>query len=148
MPGWTHHGLRRLIDGPRIERAIAAAERRTSAQIRVSLAPFFWGNVERAAGQAFHRLGMTATPRRNAVLLFLVPARRQVVVRGDEGIDHQVGAPFWRAFAADVAQRCGRDGLTEAVIAAVAALGDVLAGAFPPDPEAGQGLPDTVDLGR
>ena len=42
--------LNRSIDHERIKKAIGEAERHTSGEIRVSIAPFFWGSVEKAAG--------------------------------------------------------------------------------------------------
>ena len=57
----TRRALLRAIDAPRVQRAIAAAERRTSGEIRVSVSPFFWGDVRHVAERAFERLGMTAT---------------------------------------------------------------------------------------
>ena len=45
--------------------AIHEAERVTSGEIRVSVAHFFWGDVQRTAEKAFRRLGMENTSRRN-----------------------------------------------------------------------------------
>ena len=61
----TKRKIRELIDVPRVERAIAAAERLTSGEIRVSISPWFWGSPERAADEAFSRLGMTETREHN-----------------------------------------------------------------------------------
>ena len=44
----TRGRLLKLIDAPAIEAAIARAEARSSGEIRVSLAPFFWGDVRRS----------------------------------------------------------------------------------------------------
>src|SRR5688572_31202092 len=44
--------------------AIRVAEQRTSGEIRVSVAPLFWGNVKKAADNAFVRMGMTVTKER------------------------------------------------------------------------------------
>ena len=90
----TRRSVRKLIDVDRIRQAIEAAEQKTSGEIRVSVAPWFWGNVERAADRAFSRLGMTQTRERNGVLLFVVPSRRSFVVRGDTGIHAKVGQAF------------------------------------------------------
>ena len=129
----TRGRLLKLIDAPAIEAAIARAEARSSGEIRVSLAPFFWGDVRRTAEQAFQRLGMAATPERNAGLIFVVPARRSFAVIGDAGIHARVGPGFW----VEVSERLGaafRAGrYTEGLIAGVEALGERLAQHFPPD---------------
>ena len=66
--------LLKRIDVERVRQAIAAAEHQTSVRVRVSLAPFFWGDVRRVAERAFTRLG------RHGVLILVVPSRRQFVV--------------------------------------------------------------------
>jgi uncharacterized membrane protein len=76
---------RREIDAACVRRAVEAAEHRTSAEIVVSIAPFFLGRVWSAARRAFARLGVAGTRARNGVLVFVVPSRRQVVVLADDG---------------------------------------------------------------
>ena len=93
------------IDKDRIKQAIQKAERRTSGEIRVSVSPLFWGDVRKAAEKAFDRLGMTATKDRNAVLFFVVPARRKFVVLGDSGIHEKVGQEFWHHIVRTVSEK-------------------------------------------
>ena len=80
--GYTKRFARR-IDRERIKRAIQHAERKTSGEIVVSVAPFFLGSVQRAADRAFVRLGVSRTRERNGVLIFVVPSRRSFVILGD-----------------------------------------------------------------
>jgi uncharacterized membrane protein len=127
----TQRGLLARIDTARIEAAIRAAELRTSGEIRVSVAPFFWGNVQRAAERAFERLGMTATHERNGVLLFVVPARRRLVVLGDAGIHARVGPAFWERVAQAVAQRFRAGDFTGGLEDGVTSVGAQLAEHFP-----------------
>jgi uncharacterized membrane protein len=138
------------LDTSAVEQAIARAEARTSGEIRVSIAPFFVGSVRRMAEGAFRRLGMHATVRRNGVLLLIAPARRQVVVLGDEGIHAQVGDSFWTEIAARVSTRFRERRFTEGVVEAVDAIGDALARHFPASTDGGGNpneLPDTIDVG-
>jgi uncharacterized membrane protein len=138
------------LDASAVERAVARAETGTTGEIRVSIAPFFVGSVRRMAEGAFRRLGMHATKDRNGVLLLIAPARRQVVVLGDEGIHAQVGDAFWTAIAARVSARFREGRFTEGVVEAVDAIGDALARHFPAGADAGGNpneLPDTIDLG-
>jgi uncharacterized membrane protein len=123
--------LIRGLDTERIERAIAAAERLTSGEIRVSVAPLFWGDVERAARRAFERLRMHETKDRNGVLFFIVPSRREFYVLGDTGIHAKVGEDFWHAVAAVVAMHFQRGNYTEGVVRGIATLGERLAEHFP-----------------
>src|SRR5713101_3931583 len=100
----TRKKMIRIIDQQKIKEAIQKAEHRTSGEIRVSVARFFWGNVHKAAEKAFARLGMTRTRDRNAVLFFVVPARRRFVVLGDSAIHERVGQEFWHRIVAVVTE--------------------------------------------
>ncbi|MDX2054799.1 MAG: TPM domain-containing protein [Polyangiaceae bacterium] len=119
------------VDRELIQQAIAQAELQTSGEIRVSLAPYFWGNVKRAADRAFVRLGMTKTQDRNGVLFFVVPSRRAFAVLGDEGIHAHVGQEFWEALAAILTEHFKRGEFTAGLVAAISAAGAQLSHHFP-----------------
>jgi uncharacterized membrane protein len=134
------------IDKDRIKQAIQKAERRTSGEIRVSVSPLFWGDVRKAAGKAFERLGMTATKDRNAVLFFVVPARRKFVVLGDSGIHEKVGQEFWHHIVRTVSGKFKQGDFTGGLVAGIEAVGEDLAKHFPyhADSDINE-LPDEVD---
>ena len=135
------------IDLDRVEAAIRTVEQRTSGQIRVAVARFyFWGDVRRAADAAFARLRMHQTRRRNGVLLFVAPRLRRFAVVGDVGIHQRVSDGFWRQIS-ELLQKDFRGGdLTAGIEHAIAAIGDRLAEHFPPDPIGVNELPDRVDV--
>jgi uncharacterized membrane protein len=145
-------GPARLVQGidlARVEAAIRAAEQATSGEIRVAIARFFfWGDVRRAAENAFVRLRMDRTRRRNGVLIFVAPRRHQFAILGDAAIHERVTDAFWR----DVAGGLGGDGrrgdLTGGLERAIATIGERLAAHFPPDPNDRNELPDAVAVGR
>ena len=139
----------RSLDTAAVEAAIARAETRTSGEIRVSIAGFFIGSSRRLAERAFRRLGLHATRDRNGVLLLIAPARREVVVLGDEAIHAQVGDTFWTEIAARVGARFHEDRFTQGVVEAVDAIGEALARHFPTAEAGGNPneLPDTIDVG-
>ncbi|MEZ4755689.1 MAG: TPM domain-containing protein [Flavobacteriales bacterium] len=103
----------------RVEEAIADAERLTSGELRVHLEDHIEEEALDHAAFIFEELAMHRTRDRNAVLLYICVADRQVAVIGDSGIHARVGNGFWSDvvavlklhFAAD--QRC--EGLCEAV---------------------------------
>jgi uncharacterized membrane protein len=134
------------IDKDRIKQAIAKAERRTSGEIRVSISPFFWGNVRKAAEKAFERLGMTATRDRNAVLFFIVPARHQFVVLGDSGIHDKVGQECWHRIVARLSEKFRQGDFMGGIVAAIEDIGEDLAKYFPynADGDANE-LSDNID---
>ena len=143
----TRRGLLRHIDVERVERAIAEAELRTSGEIRVSVAPFFWGSVERTAERAFVRLGMQQTRARNGVLFFVVPARKSFVVLGDQGIHERVGQDFWQSVVAVVEPHFRRGHFTEGLLAGIATIGEKLGEHFPYDRKTDRDeLPNRIDF--
>jgi uncharacterized membrane protein len=136
------------IDHDRVRKAIAEAERQTSGEIRVSIAPFFWGSVEKAAELAFARLGMQATKDRNAILFFFVPGRRRFSVFGDVGIHAKVGPEFWANVVSAVAAHFRKGDYTAGLVEGIGTVGRELAAHFPFDPDADVNeLPDDIDLG-
>ena len=141
--------LYRAIDQEKIRKAIDEAERRTSGEIRVSIAPFFWGRVEKAARRTFRRLGMERTRDRNGILFFFVPARRRFAVVGDEGIHARVGPDFWPKVVEAVAQRFRKAEYTEGLVEGIETVGRELAVHFPYRPETDVNeLPNEIDFGR
>jgi uncharacterized membrane protein len=145
----TRRGLLKAVDGSRVREAIQAAERRTSGEIRVSVAPYFWGDVRRVAERAFGRLGMASTRERNGVLFFIVPARRRFVVLGDEGIHAKVGQEFWDTVASAVSERFHAGDYTGGLEAGIGAVGEQLAAHFPYEASTDVNeLPDDVEFGK
>ena len=141
--------LLKSIDTEKIRDAIRDAERKTSGEIRVSIAPFFYGKVRPVAEKAFLRLRMTNTRQRNGILFFIVPARRRFVVLGDEGIHAKVGQEFWESVAKAMSEKFQKGEFTEGIIQGVQDVGEHLAAHFPFDPLTDVNeLPDDVDFDR
>lgn len=122
------------IDVGAVERAIDAAERRTSAEIRIAVArSWFWGDVRAAAERAFRRLQMSRTRARNGVLIFVAPSRRKLAVLGDVGVQAKVAPDLWARVVDRMTTDFRRGDRTAGLIAAVALLTDALAAVFPAD---------------
>jgi uncharacterized membrane protein len=141
--------LLQTIDAARVKAAIQDAERRTSGEIRVSVAPFFWGPVRRVAERAFRRLDMHRTKDRNGVLFFIVPSRKRFVVLGDEGIHARVGQDFWECVASLLSAHFRKGEFTEGLIRGIEEAGQQLAAHFPFDPASDVNeLSDDIDFGK
>jgi uncharacterized membrane protein len=144
----TRGKVLRIIDNDRIKEAIRRAEKRTSGEIRVSMSSLFWGDVRKAAERAFARMGMTATRERNAVLFFIVPARRRIVVLGDSGIHAKVGQECWHEIVRIVSEKFREGDFTDGLVRGIAVVGEQLAKHFPSDAAHDSNeLPDDVDYG-
>jgi uncharacterized membrane protein len=141
--------LMQLVDSEYVKTSIQAAETRTSGEIRVSVSPFFWGNVDKVAHRAFTRLGMASTRERNGILFFVVPSRRKFAVIGDLGIHEQVGQEFWNRLAETLSTRFRAGKFTEGLVEAIAECGEQLAAHFPYDRKTDVNeLPDEIDFGK
>jgi uncharacterized membrane protein len=144
----TRRQLLRSIDAGRVKEAIARAELRTSGEIAVSVAPIFWGSVEKAAQKAFVRLGVIQTKEHNGVLIFVVPSRKKFTVLGDRGIHAKVGQEFWEAVAAKLSEHFHNGDFTGGLVGAVEVIGEKLALHFPYDAATDVNhLPNDVDFG-
>ncbi|WP_285724677.1 TPM domain-containing protein [Geothrix rubra] len=143
----SRRSLRKCVDQVRVVAAIQEAERVTSGEIRVSVASFFWGDVEKTAGKAFRRLGMARTADRNGVLIFLVPSRRRFAVLGDSGIHEKVGQAFWEDVSACLSSHFRKGAFTEGLVEGIRMVGERLATHFPSAGAADRNeLPEDVDF--
>jgi len=143
----TRKQLFRIVDREKVKEAIQKAELRTSGEICVSVASFFWGSVEKAADKAFARLGVARTKERNGVLFFIVPSRRKFVVLGDRGIHEHVGQEFWNRISEVVSIKFRGGDFTGGLIKGIEEIGEQLAAHFPYDPATDKDeLSDDVDF--
>jgi uncharacterized membrane protein len=141
--------LLKRIDVEKIRGAIAAAEKKTSGEIRVSVAPYFWGRVRPVAERAFRRLGMQKTKQRNGILFFIVPARKRFVILGDEGIHAKVGQDFWDEIAEAMTGRFRKGEFSDGLVSGIEAAAEGLATHFPYDAATDVNeLPDDIDFGK
>ena len=132
------------LDDALIVEAIAAAERKTSGEIRVCVSHRRRDDALAAAQRRFQKLGMERTRQRNAVLIFFVPRTRQFAVWGDTGVHARCGDDFWRGIVVEMTPLLKAGRFTDAVVLAVRRMGELLASHFPPEPEDRNELPDKV----
>jgi uncharacterized membrane protein len=129
-----------------VMQAIAAAEARTSGEIRVYVThkkctdPLVEGRVQ------FDKIGMMNTKHRNAVLLFIAPRSSNFAVIGDRGVHEKCGDAFWREVADAMSSELRTGNLTDALVHAVEKAGALLAQHFPPDEGTGNELPDRIAM--
>ena len=127
--------LHHFVDKKKVHHAIAAAEERTEAPIFVSISPYFWGDVRRTAESALRKHARKRSAKANAVLFFVVPARRRFVVVGETEAHAKLGQRAWDDVI-EVMQTHFRDGdATAALVQGIQTLGTELARHFPRTPE-------------
>ena len=124
--------------------AIAAAETRTSGEIRVFVSRKSPSDAVARARRRFRLLGMHRTQDRNAVLLYLAPKVQKFAIIGDEGIHSLCGQSFWDQVAANLAAGFRQQRFTESVVSAVEEIATQLALHFPETGEPHNELPNDV----
>jgi uncharacterized membrane protein len=122
-------------DPARVLAAIAAAEQRTSGEIRVVIARGPAADPVAAARRHFEGLDMTHTRERNGVLIFVAPRSRNFAVIGDTAVHEKCGDAFWRLLAAAMSHHFQRGEFTEGLVHGIERAGALLAEHFPRQPD-------------
>lgn len=133
------------IDNVAVVAAIAAAELRTSGEIRVLVSRREAPDPVAAARLQFERLGMTKTAERNGVLIFLAPRSRTFAVLGDSGVHARCGETFWTELAAAMTERFRAGDFTAGLVQGIARAGALLAEHFPRRDDDANELPNEVE---
>lgn len=133
------------FDSDRIVQAIAAAEAKTSAEIRVHVTRRVPENLEERALRRFELLGMTKTAGRNGVLVYIAPRAHKFRVLGDVAIHEKAGAEFWTAVASAMEGHFRKGEFTEGAVEAIQTIGEKLATHFPRRADDKDELPNTID---
>jgi uncharacterized membrane protein len=145
-PRWVRRFLSEA-DLDAVAAAVAAAEARTSAEIRVHLDARCPADPMARAVEVFQHLGMHRTAARNGVLIYVSIEDHKLAVLGDRGIHERVGQAYWdrlvEAMLAHFRQEHPRGGLVHAVGEA----GGVLQQHFPRGPDDVDELSDQVSIG-
>jgi uncharacterized membrane protein len=130
--------------------AIAAAEKRTSGEIRVYVESRcrYVDPLDRAA-EVFRVLKMHETAQRNAVLVYIAFKDHQLAVLGDEGIHQKTGQQFWNDAVRLMLRDFNSANYGDGIAGVVTAIGQALQTHFPYDgtTDANE-LPDDIVFGR
>ncbi|MDU8924357.1 TPM domain-containing protein [Pasteurellaceae bacterium LIM206] len=124
------------VDKKRIEAAITALERQSSAELRVYIERKIPRTDQPLTGlqralQVFSQLEMEKTQARNGVLIYLAYQDHQCSIIGDCGIDQFVSAQFWQTQCDDMIREFKQKKFTEGICLAIARIGKELALHFP-----------------
>ena len=130
-----------------IARAVAEAERHTSAEVRVHLDHSCEGDALQQAIKVFERLGMHRTAERNGVLVYISVTDRKLAVIGDKGFHERVGETYWEGLVAAVRERLSQEQPRAGLIYALAEVGTVLGRHFPRRPDDKNELSDDINFG-
>ncbi len=116
----------------KIQSAIEAVEKETSAEFRVHLERRHKDrDILDQAREAFERIGMTQTKERNGILIFLCPETRRFAVLGDEGIHSRVPSKFWEEVTREMEMKFRQDHFSDGITGALSKIGEQVKKYFP-----------------
>jgi uncharacterized membrane protein len=133
-----------------LREAIAAAEARTSGEIRLHLERDvprrkpIGGDPYLRARELFAQLGMHETAERNGVLIYLATRARRFAVLGDEELHQRVGEEFWTEIRDRFAEDFQADRFVTGLAAGIALVGERLRTHFPHRDDDVNELPDDI----
>jgi uncharacterized membrane protein len=131
-----------------IIKAIQAAEKNTSGEIRVHLEKETGGNpVLDVALEVFDILKMHETEQRNAVLILLIPKEKQFAILGDEGINKVVPKGFWEDIRDHMKSHFIHGNFAIGLSEGIEKIGEKLKAYFPYQTDDTNELPDDISYG-
>ncbi|MEP6709492.1 MAG: TPM domain-containing protein [Verrucomicrobiota bacterium] len=139
----TKHFLGKL-DNNQIVQAIAAAEAKTSGEIRVYVQRGSIGDAVAAARKQFRKLRMHKTRERNGVLIFVAPRVQKFAVIGDRGVHEKCGDVFWQKLIDSMRSQFKNESFGDALVEAITEAGSLLAQHFPKKPSDPNELSDEI----
>jgi uncharacterized membrane protein len=119
------------VESAAINSAIVAAERKTSAEIKLVIARHCWGNIRAKASKIFKQLGLDRTRERNCVLILFIVTNREFLVYGGQGIHEKVGQGFWDEIRDKMVAAFQKDEFADGISQGVRIIGEKLSQYFP-----------------
>ena len=150
FPLFKKKDLFTVDENERIVNAIRNAEKRTSGEIRVYIEPKnpLVDPLERAA-LIFSKLKMEETDHRNAVLLYIATAHKELALYGDKGIHEKVGTVYWEKAVQEMLKDFKDESLAHGIVNCIGHIGETLSEKFPYNAtEDKNELPDEIIFGK
>ena len=115
----------------RITTKIAAAERMTSAEIKLVIVKHCLTSIKRKALKIIKKYKLDQTSQRNCVLILVVTTNRQFLIYGDQGIHEKVGQDFWEEIEKSITIKFLDNKMGDGLSAGIHLIGTKLAHYFP-----------------
>ncbi len=151
MALFSAHPLLTVEERKTISDTIAAIERRTTGEIRVSIRKRrAWNErkltLHRFALKNFFELGMDKTRHKSGVLLFFSMGERSFQIIADEGIHKKVSDGYWDDLAAAMSAHFKEKRFCEGICEVVKEIGKKLEEEFPRTTNEADELPNDVSI--
>ncbi len=128
--------------------AIVAAEKNSSAEVRLHIDSVCKGNPYKRGVELFTKLKMDRTEQRNGVLLYIAMESRKVAIIGDEGINKAVEEGFWNSTIEVMVNDFGAGKIVEGISTALESVGERLKAYFPYQSDDVNELSDEISVGE
>ena len=132
----------------RINAAIAAAEKKTSGEIRLFIENSCAGEVLDRAAFLFKELKMDATKERNGVLFYLAMKTQKFAILGDSGINSKVPKDFWLDIKVEMQNFFVKEEFSAGLVKGITMAGDALEKYFPYSAGDKNELSDEIVFGK
>lgn len=110
---------------------IAAAEKKTSGEIRIYLEPKCSAEPLERANIIFQELKMEQTVERNGVLIYLAYTDKKFAICGDKAIHEISGQTFWDNVKEEMEKHFSKKEMLKGVLIAIEMVGEKLRTYFP-----------------
>lgn len=128
--------------------AIAAAEKKTSGEIRLFIEDKCDGDVLDRAAFLFKELKMDATHERNGVLFYLAMKSQKFAILGDAGINTKVPKDFWLDIKVEMQNYFVKEEFAAGLTKGIEKAGEALQKYFPYLKEDKNELSDEIVFGK
>ncbi|WP_456376613.1 TPM domain-containing protein [Lutibacter sp.] len=130
-----------------IIKAIKAAEKNTSGEIRVHIEKSTDKPPMERALEVFHFLKMDTTKLKNGVLFYIAVESKQFSIIGDEGINNKVPENFWETEKELIFTHFKRGEFSKGIELAIIEVGEKLKDFFPYQSNDTNELSDEISKG-
>lgn len=128
----------------RIAKSVAAAELKTSAEIKVIVLRYCWTDLLRKGQELFEKHRLHLTQDRSAVMILMVTVNREFLIYGDKGIHERVDERTWRGIRDAMAEKFKSHDLVAGLCLGVDLAAEKLATFFPHSSTDVNEIPDEV----
>lgn len=114
-----------------IQKAVEAAEKFTSGEIRICIEKKCSEDVLDRAAKYFHKLGMDKTDIHNGVLIYIATQDHKFAIIGDSGINKVVPPNFWDSTKDAMREKFKADEMVNGIVIGIQLAGEQLKKYFP-----------------
>lgn len=134
-------------DEQKIIKAIQAAEKQTSGEIKVHLEEHCFLDLLDRSSEVFAKLEMHQTALRNGTLIYVAIEDHLFSIIGDIGINKVIKEGFWNDARDIMQEHFKKDQLVDGLCAGVQKVGELLKQHFPYQEDDTNELPDEISYG-